>query len=152
MFTCKLWASVCHVYQTATWGEREERADTLTHTQVQTSPASLVSVADALMGVGGGGWHWAEGGQVQTWTSKKACWTLINKLALIRHKRMEQMKGVLMHLHLRSRMYSALSAADLSSQATLRKCTVSRNSGGRRVLKSQEACSSVNSKSFTGEC
>lgn len=94
VFTCKLWASVCHVYQTR---ERDKRF--LTHTQVQTSPASLVSVIDALMGVGGGGRRWTEGRQVQTGTSK-ACWTLINKCALIRDKRLEQMKGVLMHLHL----------------------------------------------------
>lgn len=28
---------------------------------------------------------------------KRACWTLINKRALVRHKRVAQMKGVLMH-------------------------------------------------------
>lgn len=50
--------------------QRERERWFLTHTQVQTSPASLVSVIDALMGVDGGGWHWTKGGQVQTWTSK----------------------------------------------------------------------------------
>lgn len=45
---------VCHVYQRPT-GERRIQI----HTQVQTSPASIVSVIDALMGVRGvGGWGW----------------------------------------------------------------------------------------------
>lgn len=64
--------SVCHVYQTATERHRETEREVIpdAHTQVQTSPEGLVSVIDALMGVGGRGWRWTEGGRVQTWTSK----------------------------------------------------------------------------------
>lgn len=50
--------------------ERKRGRRFLTHTQVQTSPTSLVSVIEALMAVGGGGWRWTEGGRVQTGTSK----------------------------------------------------------------------------------
>lgn len=86
VFTCKLWASVCHVYQTAAARERGRgRGDTWRTLKCKQAPQAL-SVIDALMGVGGGRWHWTEGGRVQTGTSK-ACWTLINKCALIRHKK-----------------------------------------------------------------
>lgn len=90
-FTCKQWACVMF---SDSHREREREKRFLTHTQVQTSPASLCNWC-----TNGSGWHWTDGGRVQTGTSK-ACWTLNNKCALIRHRRTEQMKGVLMHLHL----------------------------------------------------
>lgn len=69
MFTWKAQGDgVCHVYQAATktegrgggqGGGARRRLEGvrwfLTYTQVQTSPAGLVPVIDAQMGVGGGG-------------------------------------------------------------------------------------------------
>lgn len=64
--------SVCHVYQTAIERDREREVIPDAHSSANKPrrPCLSVCVIDALMGVGGRGWRWTEGGQVQTWTSK----------------------------------------------------------------------------------
>lgn len=68
------------------------------YAQVQTSPVFCNWCTEGDRWAGEEGfWRWIVGGRVKTETSK-TLWTLINKCALSRHKRMEQIKGGLMHL------------------------------------------------------
>lgn len=88
-------------------------------TQVQTSPASLISVIDALMGVGGGGRRWTEEGRVQTRDFKGRLDAYQQNAPSSDTRGRSRWKELLMHLHLLrppSSVHSAPSAADLRSQ------------------------------------
>lgn len=71
-------------------------------TQVQTSPASLVSVIDALMGVGGGDGAGLKGIESRRGLQRPGGGPLISQRSLVKDKREgADERSTLMHLHLR---------------------------------------------------